>query len=339
VLHAPNAQPSPELFFATVNAYHRTEALKAAIELELFTVIAQGNQTTDAIASRCQAPERGIRPLCDFLVVMGFLTKDSNRYSLTLDSAIFLDRHSPAYLGGAIGFLLSPLTTQRWKDVAAAVRNGGAPDIDSSTVAPEHPVWVEFARSMAPMMAMPAELLAKYLKVDDGRQSKVLDLAAGHGLYGIAVARHNPNCEVWAVDWPNVLQVAQDNATRAGIKDRYHALPGSAFDVEYGSGYDLVLMPNFLSHFDLPTCETLLRKVHTALKPDGRAAILAMIPNEDRVSPARPAAFALIMLASTPAGDAYTYSEYQQMLHDGGFRSSEKQELMPDFFTVVVGHK
>ena len=336
---APNAQPSPELFFATVNAYHHTEALKAAIELELFTVIAQGNQTADAIASRCQASERGIRPLCDFLVVMGFLTKDSNRYSLTLDSAIFLDRHSPAYLGGAIGFLLSPLTTQRWKDVAAAVRNGGAPDIDSSTVAPEHPVWVEFARSMAPMMAMPAELLAKYLKVDDGRQSKVLDLAAGHGLYGIAVARHNPNCEVWAVDWPNVLQVAQENATGAGIKDRYHALPGSAFDVEYGSGYDLVLMPNFLSHVDLPTCETLLRKVHAALKPDGRAAILAMIPNEDRVSPSRPAAFALIMLASTPAGDAYTHSEYQQMLHDAGFRSSEKHSLITDFLTVVVGHK
>jgi 2-polyprenyl-3-methyl-5-hydroxy-6-metoxy-1,4-benzoquinol methylase len=200
-------------------------------------------------------------------------------------------------------------------------------------------VWVEFARSMAPMMAMPAELLAKYLKVDDGRQSKVLDLAAGHGLYGIAVARHNPNCEVWAVDWPNVLQVAQENATGAGIKDRYHALPGSAFDVEYGSGYDLVLMPNFLSHVDLPTCETLLRKVHAALKPDGRAAILAMIPNEDRVSPSRPAAFALIMLASTPAGDAYTHSEYQQMLHDAGFRSSEKHSLITDFLTVVVGHK
>jgi len=61
----------------------------------------------------------------------------------------------------------------------------------------------------------------------------------------------------------SVLQVAQENAATAGIKDRFHALPGSAFDVEYGSGYDLVLMPNFLSHFDPPTCETLLRKVCT----------------------------------------------------------------------------
>ena len=270
---------------------------------------------------------------------MGFLTKEANRYSLTPDSAIFLDRRSPAYLGGAIGFLLSPMTTERWKDLASVVRNGGAPDIDASTVAPEHPVWVEFARSMAPMMAMPAELLAKYLNADEDHALKVLDLAAGHGLYGIAVARHNPNAEVWAVDWPNVLQVAQENAAKAGVKDRFHILPGSAFDVEYGSGFDLVLMPNFLSHFDPPTCEKLLRKVHAALKPDGRAVILAMIPNEDRVSPPRPAGFALIMLASTPAGDAYTYREYQQMLRNAGFRSSEKHPFMPDFFTVVVGHK
>jgi 2-polyprenyl-3-methyl-5-hydroxy-6-metoxy-1,4-benzoquinol methylase len=336
---APNAQPSPELFFSTLNAYHHTEAMKAAIELELFTAVAEGNQTTETIARRCEASERGIRILCDVLVVMGFLTKESNRYGLTSDSAVFLDRRSPAYLGGAIGFLLSPMTTERWKDLTAAVRKGGAPEFDSSTVAPEHPVWVEFARCMAPMMAMPAQLLAKYLEPSENHASKVLDLAAGHGLYGIAFARHNPNCEVWAVDWSNVLQVARENAAIAGVKDRYHTLPGSAFEVDYGSGYDLVLMPNFLSHFDPPTCEALLRKVHASLQPDGRAVILQMIPNEDRVSPPRPAEFALIMLASTPNGDAYTFPEYQHMLRNAGFRSSEKHALMPDFLTVVVGHK
>jgi hypothetical protein len=83
----------------------------------------------------------------------------------------------------------------------------------------------------------------------------------------------------------------------------------------------------------------LLRKVQAALKPDGRAVIMAMVPNEDRVSPPRPAGFALIMLATTPAGDAYTYAEYQDMLRNAGFRSSEKHVLIPDFFTVVLGNK
>jgi ubiquinone/menaquinone biosynthesis C-methylase UbiE len=339
VSRAPTAQPSPELFFATINAYQRTEALRTAIELDLFTAIAEGNETADSIGRRRQASKRGIRSLCDFLVVLGFLTKQSNHYSLTPESASFLDRRSPAYMGGAIGFLLSPMTTGKWRNLADAVRHGGTPDIDTSTVAPEHPVWVEFARSMAAMMAIPAELLAKYLNVNRDHATKVLDLAAGHGLYGIAVARDNPTCEVWAVDWPNVLRVAQENAATAGMQERYHLLPGSALDVEYGRDFELVLMPNFLSHFDTPTCEKVLRKVHAALKPGGRAVILAMIPNEDRVSPPRPAGFALVMLASTPTGDAYTYPEYQRMLRNAGFHCSEKHPLMPDFFTAVVGHK
>src|SRR5918999_1921968 len=97
-------QPSPQLFFQTVNAYQRTEALKAAIELEVFTAIGEGNATAADIAKRCGASERGTRILCDFLCVIGFLNKEGNRYSLTQDSAVFLDQRSPAYLGGAIEF-------------------------------------------------------------------------------------------------------------------------------------------------------------------------------------------------------------------------------------------
>src|SRR4029077_16897127 len=95
-----SAPPSPQLFFETVTAFHKTEALKTAIQLEVFTAIGEGNQTADSIARRCRASERGIRILCDALVIMDFLKKDGSRYSLTQDSAIFLDRRSPAYLGG-----------------------------------------------------------------------------------------------------------------------------------------------------------------------------------------------------------------------------------------------
>jgi hypothetical protein len=102
------APPSPQLFFETANAFHRTEALKAAIQLEIFTAIGEGNQTAAAIARRCQTSERGTRILCDALVIMGFLKKNASSYSLTQDSAVFLDRKSPAYLGTAIQFLVAP---------------------------------------------------------------------------------------------------------------------------------------------------------------------------------------------------------------------------------------
>jgi len=109
--------------------------------------------------------------------------------------------------------------------------------------------------------------------------------------------------------------------------------------VEYGQDYDLALVINFLHHFDTATCEELLHKVQKALKPGGRAVLLEFVPNEDRVSPPLPAAFSMIMLAGTPGGDAYTFQQFQQMLRNSGYRSSELHPLPPTFFSVVIGTK
>jgi hypothetical protein len=106
----------------TINAHQRTEALKAAIELEVFTAIGEGNTTVSAIANRCQTAERGMRILCDYLTIMGMLTKTDNQYALTLDSATFLDKRSPAYLGGTIGFLSTPELLEGSRNMTEAVR-------------------------------------------------------------------------------------------------------------------------------------------------------------------------------------------------------------------------
>jgi SAM-dependent methyltransferase len=117
-----------------------------------------------------------------------------------------------------------------------------------------------------------------------------------------------------------VLEVARGNARKAGVEDRYHLLPGSAFDVEYGGPYDIVLLTDFLHHFDPPTCVGLLRKVRAALRPGGRAAALEFVPNEDRVSPPIAAAFSLTMLASTTAGDTYAFHELGEDVPGSGLR-------------------
>jgi ubiquinone/menaquinone biosynthesis C-methylase UbiE len=332
-------QPSPQLFFQTVNSYQRTEALKAAIELRVFTAIGEGNETASDIAKRCDTSERGMRILCDFLCTIGFLNKDGQRYSLTVDSAVFLDGNSPAYLGGAIEFLLSPELTYGFKNVAESVRKGGTVMPDEGTVTPENPIWVKFARAMAPMMAMPAQLIVKLVDEKADRKLKILDIAAGHGLYGIAFAKNNPQAEVTAVDWPNVLEVAKENAAAAGVSDRHSTIPGSAFDVDYGTGYDLVLLTNFLHHFDPPTNEKLLRKVHDALAEGGRAVTLEFVPNEDRISPPEAAGFSMMMLGSTPNGDAYTFAELEQMAANAGFARSELHPLPPTIEQVVISYK
>src|SRR3954467_13904238 len=328
---APEAQagkqPSPAIVFDALNGYQRTQALKTAIELELFTAIGEGNTTAEAIAKRCGASERGTRIVCDYLTINGFLTKQGDDYSLTPDSATFLDKRSPAYMGTVTNFILSSHIREPFEKLTETVRNGFyAAD---TAFEPDHPMWVEFARSMQPMMAMPAQLMAQLVDPAKDKPLRVLDIAAGHGLYGIAFAKQNPQVEVTAVDWPKVLEVAKDNAQAAGVADRYDTIAGSAFDVDYGAGYDLVLLTNFLHHFDKETCETLMRKVRMALVTDGRVATLEFVPNADRVSPPQAAAFSMQMLGGTPSGDAYTFAEIEEMFKNAGFSRSEMHELPP----------
>ena len=332
-------QPSPELFFQTVNSYQRTAAVKAAVELDVFSAIGEGHATIDKIAASRDLSERGARILCDYLVINGLLTKDGGRYGLTRDSALFLDRRSPAYMGGTLEFLLAPSLVSNFDDLASVVRRGGTVSDDGGTVAPDNPVWVKFARAMMPMMAMNAQTIASMSGDLAGRKVKVLDIAAGHGLFGIAFARQFPEAEVYALDWAAVLEVAKENAGAAGVAGRYHTIEGSAFEADFGEGYDVVLLTNFLHHFDPPTCETLLRKVRASLADGGRALTLEFVPDDDRVTPPASAAFSLMMLASTPGGDAYTFAELERMFSNAGFARSELRDLPASPQKLVVSHK
>jgi hypothetical protein len=280
-----------------------------------------------------------MRILCDFLTIMEMLTKKDGQYALTLDSATFLDKRSPAYLGGATEFMCSQQLTEGSKYMAEAVRKGGTALEDDGTVGPENPVWVKFARAMAPMMALPSQLIAKLVDPKADRKLKVLDIAASHGLFGLAFATSNRQAEITALDWKAVVEVAKENAQKAGVADRFHAIDGSAFDVDFGEGYDVVLLTNFLHHFDPPTCETLLRKVHAALADGGRAVTLEFVPNEDRISPPDAAGFSVMMLTTTPSGDAYTFSELERMFANAGFSKSTLHELPPTIQQVVISEK
>ena len=126
---------------------------------------------------------------------------------------------------------------------------------------------------------------------------------------------------------------------RAGLAERHSLLPGSAFEVEWGGPYEVVLLTNFLHHFDLPTCEKVAAKAYAALAPGGRALTLDFIPEPDRTSPPSAAKFALTMLATTAHGDAYTFAEYQSMFAKAGFERSEFHRLEPTTQQAVVSYK
>lgn len=322
-----------------MTGFQHSAAFKAAVELELYTRIAEGNKTAATIATACGAAERGIRILADSLTVMELLNKTDGEYSLTDVSATFLDQHSPMYMGSAVNFIMSPAQRRGFDDLTDSVRRGGSSITGEASLDPESPMWVTFARAMAPMMMGAAQMIPEHIGLDRDRKIKVLDIAAGHGVFGIMVAKAYPNAEIYALDWENVLTVASENAERFGVADRHHLLPGSAFDTEFGDGYNVVLVTNFLHHFDAQTCTTFMRKVYGALSAGGKAMTLEFVPNDDRVSPPSEAMFSLVMLAATPTGDAYTFAELREMMENAGFTRNRQIPLTPLPQHLIVSKK
>lgn len=328
-------QINPGRIHQALTSYQLAQALKGAIELRLFTYIGAGSRTAGDLAGKCGGTEKGVRVLCDYLTVHGLLTKTGQEYSLAPDTAVLLDEKSPRYMGQVASYFVHPVMVSKYNDVAGLVRVGGATD---HTLSPNEQIWVEFARSMAPMFDLPASITAQILK-QNGAFTNVLDVAAGHGLFGIHVALQNPSAQVTFQDWDNVLEVARQNVRSRGLESRARFLPGSFFDVDLESGFDLVLLPNFIHHFDYSTNVLLMKKVHASLTEGGRVAVIEFVPNEDRISPPDGALFAMRMLGTTPGGDAYTFGEIDRMLQEAGFGPAHAESLAPAHQQLIVAQR
>jgi ubiquinone/menaquinone biosynthesis C-methylase UbiE len=330
--------PSPMKILDTMFAFQRTEALCAAIELGLFTAIGNGTHSVPSIAKACSASERGIRILADYMTIQGLLNKTAEgKYELTPDSQVFLVAGSPAYMGTVAPFLLHDVQRAGFRDLAKAVRMGGTALQGQGTVEDNHEIWVDFAKGMMPMMMPAAQKIAELV---GSTSNKVLDIAAGHGLFGIVIAQHNPNAQIYALDWERVLVVASEHAQQFGVANRYHKIAGSAFEVDYGgSDYDTVLLTNFLHHFDQETNIKLLKRVRAALKPGGKAVILEFVPNDDRVTPPPAAGFSIVMLAGTRHGDAYTFREFTSMCEAAGLTNVTEHPVGDSPETIVIAER
>lgn len=309
------SEPTPLRFMEAVNGFQRTAVIRAAVEYGVFTAVGEGCNTAESLAARLGVAVKGARVLADALVILHLLKKTDGRYELNEESAMFLDRRSPRYLGDTLRFLLSAPVVDAYARFSEAVRRGGTAADGAGALAPEHDVWEEFAQGMAGLMHTSIQRVVEVM-MPAGR---VLDVAAGHGRFGIALLEAGAAREVTAMDWANVLEYARRNAEAAGVADRWRARPGNALTEDLGGPYDTALLPNFLHHFSPEAIRAFLGRVREALAPEGRVAIVEYLPHEDRVSPSAAAWFAVQMLAMTPEGDAYTLAEYTEFLTAAGF--------------------
>jgi SAM-dependent methyltransferase len=275
-----------------------------------------------------------LRILCDFLTVEGFLTKSGDRYQPSSSARVFLDRGSPAYIGSAIDFVASPeMIGQFLDDPTAFVRKGGSAGL--ANLSADNPIWVKFAKGMGAFTGQSARSLAAEIAGWPVAPGKVLDIASGPGRFGIEIAKILPAAQITALDWRAVLDLSEDNARQAGVGSRYRGIAGSAFEVDWGGNYDLILLPNFLHHFDAQTCIGLMKKIKASLAKGGRVVAVEFVPDENRVSPPFPATFAFQMLANTPAGEAYTRAELEDMGRQAGFTGITFKPLAPSPATLI----
>jgi ubiquinone/menaquinone biosynthesis C-methylase UbiE len=198
-------------------------------------------------------------------------------------------------------------------------------------------MWEAFATAMGGLAYPQAMSVAGLLNAGGPKPMKVLDVAASHGIFGIAAAQSNPQAVAVGLDWENVLPMARENARRFGVGDRYETIAGDVFKVDLGGPYDAILVPNLLHHFDVGQNVVMLKRLRAAAKPGGKIVIVEFVVEEDRITPPAAGAFAMIMLASTPHGDVYTFKEYSAMLAQAGFKNPELREIGHGIQVAVIG--
>jgi len=297
--------------------------------------------TVAQVAEKIKAPERSTRMLLDFLALEGFFVKANGTYACTPSTSMFLVKSSPAYIASSLPFLASEETTKPFQDFAAVVRAGTTSLPAGGTTAPDAAIWVKFARGMVGFSMGPAQMLANFPDVlpAGNEPLAVLDVAAGHGIYGIHVAKKLPTAKITFLDWAAVLEVCKEHVTQFGVPaDRCSYIAGSAFDVDLKGPYDVILLTNILHHFDHATNVKLIKRMVAALKPAGRIITLEFVPNEERTAPPNAVMFPLMMLGTTPAGDAYTMSQFDSMFKEAGIAKNKLVPLPTGSSFIVSTH-
>jgi 2-polyprenyl-3-methyl-5-hydroxy-6-metoxy-1,4-benzoquinol methylase len=308
----------PEAILQMLQGVQVSGLLSAGIALDVFSQLSPAALSAESVATRIQCPPRSTRILLDSLTALGLLTKSGPLYGLTPSAEQFLVRGKPTYVGGLTSIFSSPTMWSAFQRFADAVKNDG-------TILPEHaetpknPFWEEFAKGSAAMAGPASQILDGLVSsfIASRPKVRVLDIAAGSGIYGYALARH-PNVELTSLDWPNVIAETKEWGTKLGVDpSRVRYLEGNLFEVDYQGPYDLVLLSHVYHHFDRATCLGLTQKVAKALAPGGRVAVQDMLVDGALSNPGA-VLFSSVMLVWTRKGESYSEGDYKQWLTDAG---------------------
>jgi len=294
--------------------------IEAAVKHGLFDLLADSPQTASQLARGAKVSERGVVAICDALVGLKFLARTRDRYQLTPESAAFLVSTSPPYHGEFFRHISSQLIPN-WLALSEAVRTGKSVEKANSEQRGAA-FFSQFVESLFPLSYAAAKVLGAHMGIPKAKSPvSVLDLAAGSGVWGIALAEQSSQVRVSAVDWPLVLEVTEKVARRHGVADRLNPIPGDLLKVSLGRNHQVATLGHILHSEGRARSRKLLKKTFDALAPGGTIAIMEFLVNRDRTEPVVGLLFAVNMLVNTEQGDAYSFEEIGGWLREVGFKN------------------
>jgi SAM-dependent methyltransferase len=307
-------------------AYAPPLIISAAVNNKVFDTLEAGPKTVDQVKKQTGGSARGLRAIMDALVGLELLKKDrQSKYSLTAESHAFLISEKPGTLAGFFGSIL-PVMISRWLRLTDAVRNGRpAVAVNQETEGTEF--FSLLVETIIPMSYPAAQKLADHLKIAKAKERlRVIDLAAGSGIWGIAMAQKSPQVRVTAVDWAGMIPTTKRITEKFGARDRFNFIEGDLSETKFGSGYDLATLGHILHSEGEQRGRQLLKKTFRALKSGGTIAIAEWLVNDDRTKPLPSLMFSVQMLVNTEKGGTFSFKEIKEWLEDAGFKKVRKVE-------------
>jgi ubiquinone/menaquinone biosynthesis C-methylase UbiE len=317
-------QVTPERLMELGFAYAPPLIISAGVSNKVFDSLEDGAKTSEQVAKETGASARALRILMDALVGLNLLKKDRReKYSLTDESAAFLLSKKPGTHAGFFG-IIAPQLISRWLRLSDIVREGRpAVAVNQETEGTEF--FSQLVENIIPMSYPPAQKLGDHLKLAKAKNEiRVLDLAAGSGIWGIALVQKSPRVRVTAVDWAGMIPTTKRITQKFGVGERFNYIEGDILQANFGSGYDIATLGHILHSEGEDRSRQLLKKTFRALKSGGTIAIAEWLVNDDRTKPLPSLMFAVQMLVNTEKGDTFSFNEIKNWLEEPGFRKVRK---------------
>jgi len=319
-------QVTPERLMELSFAYAPPLIISAAAGNKVFDALENGAKTAQEVANETGASPRALTILMNALVGLDLLKKDRRgRYSLTPESAAFLISEKPGTHAGFFG-TIAPQLISRWLRLTDIVREGHpAVAVNQETEGTEF--FSQLVENIIPMSYPAAQKLGDHLKIAKTKNGiRVLDLAAGSGIWGIAMAQKSPRVHVRAVDWAGMIPTTKRITEKYSVRDRFNFVEGDLLEANFGTGYDVAILGHILHSEGEERSRKLLKKTFRALKSGGVIAIAEWLVNDQRTEPLHALMFAVQMLVNTEKGDTFSFNEIKSWLEDAGFRKVRRLE-------------